>query len=192
VTGGSEWVGTNVELDRDSQSRYAPVSGKAYLRMRVNAGATGSVEKTFDTPQDFSRHHFQWWIRGEPLGRTDMERPAYHSEIDSHVNALLEQFYEAYVYFSTDAQNYSRYQFTFPPQYNGWYHVALHRGDTTKTDGGKGVDWQRVKCIKLEVKGKSIPFSNADVDVALNTIHLKPKHWGRNAPLCILEQKCSL
>jgi peptidoglycan/xylan/chitin deacetylase (PgdA/CDA1 family) len=182
VAGENEWVGINVEINRNARSRYAPVSGKAYLRMRVNAGATGSIEKTFDTPQDFSRHHFQWWMRSEPLDRTDIERPAYHSEIDSRGNAFLEQFYEAYVYFSTDAQNYSRYQFTFPPQYNGWYHVALHRGDTARTDGGKGVDWQRVKCIKFEVKGKSIPFSNADVDVALNTIYLQPKNWGPKAP----------
>ena len=182
VTGESEWVGTNVALNIVSQHRYAPVSGEAYLRIRVNAGATGSIEKAFNTPQDFSRHHFQWWMRGEPLDRTDMERPAYHSEIDSHGDALLNQFYEAYIYFYTDADNYSRYRFTFPPQYNDWYHVALHRGDTTKSDTGKGVDWKHVRSIKLEVKGKSIPFSNADVNTALDTIRVRPSRWGRRAP----------
>jgi peptidoglycan/xylan/chitin deacetylase (PgdA/CDA1 family) len=177
VSGGSEWVGSNVELDRDSQSRYAPVSGKAYLRMRVNAGATGSIEKTFDTPQDFSRHHFQWWMRSKPLDRTDIERPAYHSEIESKLSIFGDQFYEAYIYFYTDGHNYSRYRFTFPPQYNDWYHVALHRGDTSRVDGGKGIDWRRVKSIKFEVKGKTIPFSDADVDMARDTIRLPLNRW---------------
>lgn len=170
----------DVELYKVSQDYYPPISGKAYLRMRVNAGAAGSIIKSFDTPQDFSRHHFQWWLKGESLARTDLERPAYHSEIDFDVNIFGDQFYEAYIYFYSDANNYSRYQFTFPPQYNDWYHVALHRGDMSKTDTGRGVNWSRVKKIKFEVKGKTIPFGNEDVDVTRDTIRLHKKKW---APL---------
>ena len=182
VTGVSEWMGTNVELNRVAQSLYRPVSGRAYLRLLVNAGGTGSIEKIFGTAQDFSRHHFQWWMRSEPLAQTDIERPAYHSEIDSRGNVFLQQFYEAYLYFYTDAYNYSRYQFVFPPQYNDWYHVALHRGDMTKHHVGKGVDWNRVQRVKFEVKGKSISFSKTDVNAALDTVYLQPKNWGGKAP----------
>jgi hypothetical protein len=106
-----------------------------------------------------------------------MERPTYHSEIESEVGIMGNQFYEAYIYFYTDGHNYSRYRFTFPPQYNDWYHVALHRGDTSRVDGGKGIDWHRVKSIKFEVKGKTIPFSDADVDIARDTIQLPLKRW---------------
>jgi peptidoglycan/xylan/chitin deacetylase (PgdA/CDA1 family) len=182
VTGEGEWMGTNVVLNNVSENQYAPVSGRAYLRLLVNAGGTGSIEKIFGTAQDFSRHHFQWWMRSKPLDRTDIERPAYHSEIDSPGNVFLQQFYEAYVYFYTDAYNYSRYQFVFPPQYNDWYHVALHRGDMTKHDVGKGVDWNRVQRVKFEVKGKSISFSKTDVNTALDTVYLQPKNWGGKAP----------
>jgi peptidoglycan/xylan/chitin deacetylase (PgdA/CDA1 family) len=39
-----------------------------------------------------------------------------------------------------------------------------------------------VRNIKFEVKGKTIPFGNSDVNGALDTIQIHPSQWGRKAP----------
>jgi hypothetical protein len=46
-----EWVGNNVTLYYEDH--YHPISGKAYLRMRVNGGTLGSMVKTFEPPPGF-------------------------------------------------------------------------------------------------------------------------------------------
>jgi peptidoglycan/xylan/chitin deacetylase (PgdA/CDA1 family) len=176
VTHEHEWIGKNVDLNRTPPT-YSSISGKAYLHMRVHAGSTGSIEKIFDTAQDFSKHHFQFWIRSNSLDLPGATMPAYHSEIESEATRPLDPLYKTYMFFYSDANNYSRYRVIFFPQYNDWYHVALHRGDTTKTDTGRGVDWHNVKKIRLEVKGKTIPFDMADVNVGDDTLQIHQKGW---------------